>query len=220
MSEKRTIRVIGKGRIKLKPDMTRITFSLKGIYPEYEETVRKSSEVTEQLKDLISNYGFKRSDLKTLYFNIDTEYENYRENDVYKQRLVGYRYSHTMKLEFESDQSRLGKILFGLAHCNYTPEFRISYTVKDSEAAKNQLLAKAVQDAREKADVLSKAAGVELKDILSIDYSWGEIEFAVHPTGELGMCENYKCLDESYDLDIEPDDIDVSDTVTVVWEIL
>lgn len=27
------------------------------------------------------------------------------------------------------------------------------------------------------------------------------------------------CADSSYDIDIEPDDIEVSDTVTVVWEI-
>ena len=27
------------------------------------------------------------------------------------------------------------------------------------------------------------------------------------------------CADSSYDLDIEPDDIEVTDTVTVVWEI-
>ena len=32
-------------------------------------------------------------------------------------------------------------------------------------------------------------------------------------------CLAYPTADESYDLDIEPDDIDVSDTVTVVWEI-
>jgi hypothetical protein len=31
----RTIRVTGKGQIKVHPDMTRITMTLEGIYPEY-----------------------------------------------------------------------------------------------------------------------------------------------------------------------------------------
>ena len=51
--------------------------------------------------------------------------------------------------------------------------------MKDPESAKNELLGKAVKDAKEKAAVLTSAGGVTLKDIQSIDYSWGEIEFEV-----------------------------------------
>ena len=72
---RRTIRVTGKGRIKVKPDMTRITLSLEGIYPEYGETLRRSSQDTERLKDLLAGFGFERTDLKTLNFSVDTEYE-------------------------------------------------------------------------------------------------------------------------------------------------
>ena len=145
----------------------------------------------------------------------------YRDkNNDYKQRFVGYRFNHILKVEFESDNDRLGKILYALAHCSVKPEFRISYTVKDPEATKNLLLGKAVTDAKEKATVLTQAAGVALKDIQSIDYSWGEINFEYSPMrGDMLMecCE--APMAKSYDLDIEPDDIDVSDTVTVIWEI-
>ena len=67
----KTIRVTGKGQIKVKPDMTRITMSLEGTYPEYSETLRRSSEDTEQIKGLLTNFGFERSDLKTLNFGVD-----------------------------------------------------------------------------------------------------------------------------------------------------
>lgn len=219
----RTIRVTGKGQIKVRPDMTRITLSLEGTYPEYGEALRRSSQDTEQLKDLLAGFGFEQSDLKTLNFHVDTEYESYKDHGAYKQRLVGYKYHHTMKVEFESDNERLGKVLYALAHCDVQPEFRLSYTVKDPEAAKNELLGKAVTDARVKATVLTQAAGVDLKDIQSIDYSWGQINFEVQPMNRMLMAE--ECCDSainevgSYDMDIEPDDIEVSDTVTVVWEI-
>ena len=219
MSDKRTIRVTGKGKIKVKPDMTRVTLTLEGTYREYDETLRRSSESTDQMKDLLSNFGFARSDLKTLNFSVDTEYESYRENGEYKQRFIGYKFCHVLKVEFDSDNNRLGKILFGLAHCPQHPEFRISYTVKDAEGAKNELLGRAVKDAKEKAAVLAQAAEVSLKDILSIDYSWGEIDFEVNPMGKMMMCDSCPAPGASYDLDIEPDDIDISDTVTVVWEI-
>ena len=195
----RTIRVTGKGQIKVKPDMTRITMTLTGVFKEYGETLRHSSEDTEALKDVLSAFGFERSDLKTLSFRVDTEYESYRDkNNDYKRRFVGYRFNHVLKVEFESDNDRLGKILYALANGKVRPEFRISYTVKDPEAAKNLLL----------------------KDIQSIDYSWGEINFEYKPMGDLMMdCCELPMTEKAYDLDIEPNDIDVSDTVTVVWEI-
>ena len=59
-----------------------------------------------------------------------------------------------------------------------------------------------------------------LKDILRIDYSWGEVRFEVEPLRRSLACsENMLMSKGSYDIDIEPDDIQVADTVTVVWEI-
>ena len=217
----RTIRVTGKGQIKVRPDTTRIIMSLEGLYKDYNETLRLSSQDTETLKDILSGFGFERSDLKTLNFSVDTEYESYKDRDgSYKQRFTGYRYLHMLKVEFDSDNERLGKILYALANGNVRPEFRISYTVKDPEATKNTLLGKAVKDAREKASVLTEAAGIGLKDIQSIDYSWGEIDFEYRPMDGGILAE--RCMAEptaAYSLDIEPDNIEVSDTVTVVWEI-
>ena len=217
----RTIRVTGKGQIKVKPDTTRITVTLTGLYREYGETLRHSSEDTEALKDVLSLFGFGRTDPKTLSFSVDTEYESFRDkNNDYKQRFVGYRFSHILKIEFESDNDRLGELLYALAHGSVRPELRISYTVKDPEAAKNRLLGRAVTDAREKAAVLTQAGGVRLKDIQSIDYSWGEIEFECRPMRGAMLTECGEApMAKSYDLDIEPDEIEVSDTVTIVWEI-
>ena len=219
----RTIRVTGKGKLKVHPDMTRIVITLEGRYKDYGETLTKSAEDTEKMKDLLVPFGFERSDLKTLSFDVETKYESYKVKDEYKRRFVGYEYTHMLKLEFDSDNKRLGKILYVLANCRLHPEFRLSYTVKDPEAAKNELLAKAVQDAVAKAGILSTAAGVNLKDIQSVDYSWGTIDFEYRPMDNMPMPDgtyDLCCLSgKSLDVDIEPDDIEVQDTVTVVWEI-
>ena len=217
----RTIRVTGKGNLKIHPDMTRITVTLTEVYKEYSEALKHSSEDTEKLKDLLSKFGFKRADLKTFDFNVDTEYEGYTKNGAYKQRLVGYRYRHIMKVEFDSDNDRLGKVLYALSNSELQPEFNISYTVKDREAAKNELLSKAITDAKEKAAVLTQAAGITLKDIQTIDYSWGEIDMEVRPMNSMMMRKiTADNTEDGYSMDMEPDDISVSDTVTVVWEIV
>ena len=215
----RTIRITGKGQIKVKPDMTRLTITLEDNYREYSETLKHSSEATKQIKDLFLAFGFEKSRLKTLSFNIDTEYKNYKEHDDYKRIFVGYSYRQVLKIEFDSDNKLLGKILYAIANSPLHPEFRISYTVKDPEAAKNRLLSKAMQDAKEKAFVLSQAADVTLKDIQSIDYSFVELDFQVNSIQNMLPSKASVPSMQDYDIEIEPDDIDVTDSVTVVWEI-
>ena len=93
----RTIRVTGKGNLKVKPDTTRLMITLNGVYPEYAETINRSTADTEALRELLVEVGFKSSAMKTLSFDVDTEFENYRdENNDYKRRFIGYKFTHTL----------------------------------------------------------------------------------------------------------------------------
>ena len=65
----------------------------------------------------LKKLGFQRKDLKTVYFNVDTEYESYQDRDKsWKRRFEGYKYIHHMKIEFASDNKKLGQVLYALAH--------------------------------------------------------------------------------------------------------
>ena len=218
----RTIKVTGKGKISVKPDTIRLLIKQESIVGDYLDAIKESADRKAQLTEALSRQGFEKEEIKTLYFNVDTEYESYQAKDrSWKSRFLGYKYTHRMKIEFPADNERLGKVLGALGRCPGEPEFTIQYTVSDPESAKNELLAKAVEDSKAKADVLSSAAGVGLGDIISIDYSWGELEIYSRPMGGdmLKSCCEYDCAEESVDIDIEPDDIDITDTVTVLWAI-
>ena len=210
----RTIRVKGKGKISVKPDIIKITIKAEGLRWNYDETIEQSTQDTRILRDALKNAGLDPKDLKTTYFSIDSKYESYRDkNDDYKDRFVGYKYEHRTYIKFENDNKILGKVLYELAHCDVKVKFDINYTVKDKERVKNDLLEKAVEDSTTKAKVLAKASGVKLKEILGIDYSWGEIEIYSETMNDLMVCE----AASRYDIDIEADDIDVQDTVTITW---
>lgn len=217
----RTIKVTGKGCVRLKPDLIIVNIVLQGVRNDYDEVLKESARQVELLKDCFEGIGLARTDLKTLDFNVDTENESQHDKKGnWVRKFVGYKFSHNMKIEFDADDDLLGKALSALANVPVNPEFSISYTVRDVEKAKNQLLKAAVLDSKEKAVVLTEAAGVTLGDILVIDYSWGEIDFVSGSTLDY-MSFHDACLPcgGSIDMDIEPDDIKVSDTVTVVWEI-
>lgn len=219
----RTIRVTGKGNLSVKPDTVRLVMTMEGMKEEYDATLEESTHMTEYLKQMFSDLGFDREDIKTLSFNVSAEYESYQAKDKsWKRRFEGYKYVHRMKIEFLADNKRLGKVLYQLGHSPVRPEFRIEYTVAEPETCKNELLANAVTDAKAKADVLSKASGVSLGEIITIDYSWAEIDFVSRPMDKMMLeeCCIRSCEpDETYDIDINPNDIDVTDSVTVVWGI-
>lgn len=217
----RTIKVKGTGRISVKPDTIKIFITASKVCKEYDQAVSRSAEDTGIIREAIERAGLELKQLKTVKFDIDSEYVGYRDkNDDYRRRFEGYRYTHNMYIQFPNDNAQLGKILYELACCDVNVEFSIRHTVRDIDAAKNKLLEKAVDDSISKANVLAAAAGVSLGEIKSIDYSWAELEIYSEPMVGFMMAETSSLTSsDSFDIDIEADDIDVRDTVTIEWEI-
>lgn len=92
-----TAHEISNRKIAVKPDKIRLYVNKEELCKEYEDTLRRSTEDTELLKDLFEKLGFQRKDLKTVYFNVDTEYESYQDRDKsWKRRFKGYKYNHHM----------------------------------------------------------------------------------------------------------------------------
>ena len=145
----------------------------------------------------------------------------YDEKGNWKNKFAGYRYDHNLALRFDADNVKLGKMLWELSDCGADAEISINHTVKDPEPIRNELLAKSVKDSRTKAEVLAAASGVSLGDIISVDYSWGEMQIYNRTVDNLTFGSNSKIsmTEESFDMDIEADDIHIRDTVTVIWEI-
>ncbi len=217
----KTIRITGRGQIRVTPDKTRLQIALNDVCREYAMALEKASEERQVLQKILREFAFADSDLKTLGFNVEPEYEGYQEDGIYKQKFTGYRYYHQLKLEFPSDNQRLGKVLHALAYSGLKPEFHIGFFASDPESVRSALLADAVADAREKAQALTGAAGVELKEIQSIDYAKADLNLSVNtlhmPMMAKGMAREESI--DSFDMDIQPDDMELCDTVTVIWEI-
>ena len=77
----RTIRVTGKGNLSVKPDTVRLIMTMEGMKEEYDAALAESAHKTEHLKQMFSDLGFEREDIKTLSFNVSAEYESYQAMD-------------------------------------------------------------------------------------------------------------------------------------------
>lgn len=215
----KTLRVTGKGRLSLKPDTIIVSFKSSAVYTDYAETIAMASKATKDLKAVIAKAGVDSELLKTTNLDVSPDYDTwYDDNNHRHEKFIGYKYTHNSKIMIDNDNKILGKLLYEVSASPLDVRFDIRYTVKDIEKSKNDLLREAIKDAKEKAQILSEAAGVKLKSVVDINYSWGEIEIYSEP---LRLMDRQICAapSKTFDIDIDADDIDVNDTVTVVWEI-
>lgn len=216
----KTLRVTGKGRLSLKPDTIVVSFKSSAVYTDYAEAIAMASKATKDLKAVIARAGIDGELLKTSNLDVSAKYKSwYDDKDNRHEKFIGYEYTHNSNIKIDNDNKLLGRLLYEVSASPLDAKFDISYTVKDMEKAKNDLLREAVKDAKEKAEILSEAAGVKLKSVVDINYSWGELRIHSRPIS-LEACEYRGAKpSDSFDIDIDADDIDVNDTVTVVWEI-
>jgi uncharacterized protein YggE len=213
----RTLTVKGIGNVKTAPDLVIILMNLTTTTPDYTKTTECAAMDIEAIRKAIVSTGHDRQALKTTDFNIKTEYESIKDAaGNWKQKFKGYSCIHHLKLEFDLDIKRLGETLTAISKSGANPEFEINFSIKDKAAVQAELLEKAVANAAEKAAILAKASRVSLGAIKHIDYSWGELRLYSNTRfAEAGILES----PAAFGMEIEPEDVDVNDSVTVIWGI-
>lgn len=218
----RTIVVKGVGKACTAPDSIVITMDLKTLDKDYQTALKLGIKKIDELTGSLVNAGFDKKDIKTTDFDVSTKYDSHRAKDgTYYDTFAGYEVSHSLKLQFDFDTKKLAKALGAIGTSEASPMFKIRFTVKDPSAVSEEMLKSATENARRKAEILCAASGEELGNLLSINYNWGEINVYSNTRYDLdAVCAPKAVLCSCVeDIDIEPDDIETSDSATFVWEI-
>ena len=220
MEREGTIHVKGTGTASVPPDYVILTMKLEAKNQDYGHAMRIGAQQLEMLREAAEEAGFSADELKTTSFSVDSEYENeeYEEagRTTYRRVFIGYKCEHVLKLSFDMDNERLIKAMSSIGDCLSKPEISIAFTVKDKQSVRDKILQSAAEDARRKAEILCKASGVELGDLIRIEYSWNELRIE-HSLDMEWMCAEGGRLPTVHDF--HPDDVKAGDTVDFYWEI-
>lgn len=137
----------------------------------------------------------------------------------------GFKCSNRLKLAFDFNSEKLTKTVEAISECVAEPKVNISFSVKDEEAVKDELLKTAGANAKRRAQILCESAGGKLGDLITVNYNWNEISI-LSPTHFDSINETASLLDEftaaapsMAPKSFEPDDIDLSDSAVFVWAI-
>ncbi|WP_103981376.1 SIMPL domain-containing protein [Helcococcus massiliensis] len=209
----KTLRVTGETSIFVRPDLILFYLQASKVCEDYEEAVRKSAELTVKIKDLVEEAGFDRKKLKTDSLSVEPEYEYKEKEDGTRKRiLVGYRYRHKSFIEFANDNKVLGKLIYEVSKSGLDVDFNVRYDLKDKVKYQEEALAKAVEQAKRKADIIAETSGVKLLDIRSINYSFDKVGLDMMVYDSMSMAR-------SYNIDIDADEIEISEDIEITWNI-
>lgn len=215
-----TISVTGKGSIHVVPDVTRVETTVRGWFKTYAEAYAQAKENSSWFVKILE-YNHKSGKLaKTIRFDItdhhDPKYDE--DGDVVGHIKNGFDMVQCVKIDLGIDNKLLNNIVRGIGKFIKGAQVSIGYTVQDPRPHQLKMIARAASDAKEKAEIMVKALGCELGDVETINYREAGISVYsqarnIHSTEEAKS----STVDS---LDITPDDLVMSDTVDVIFQII
>jgi uncharacterized protein len=164
-----TISVMGEGEAAIAPDMAIVTLTVVREAETAREALTASNQAMDEVLAAMRTAEIADRDLQTSNFAIQPQYV-YPDGDSQPQqpRITGYEASNTLTVRLR-DLEKLGALLDEAVTLGVNQGGNIIFTNDDPSTTLNEARRDAVGDARERAEILAEAAGVELGRILSID---------------------------------------------------
>ncbi len=212
-TSKATVTVNGTSKISVIPDMTELNIHVSSLKMNMADATKAIGDQTQQYLKILKQLGFQEADVKTTNFSA---WKNtiYRENGPIDS---GYVVSQNLTLKFPYAQSTLQKIVARFSESKDPVNFDISFYISDQlrEKTEGELQAKAVVDARKKANNLSAAAGVKVGGLKAISYG-AEASAPIYYKTDMRMYANAEMSDGA-NLSFAPQEIELQESVTVTW---
>lgn len=209
-----TVSVNGMAQLKANPDEVTIMLRVETNGTTPKEAQDKNSAAMAAVQRALKNAGIADKDLETTNYNL---YPNtYWDYETQRQIETGYKVSHTLKVKTK-DLSKVGDFIQLGVDAGATNVDGVNFGLsKASERdAKDAALRQATQDARQKAEALADGLDVRLGKVVSVSIN----EYNVMPyfRGIPMIAEAMGGKAEAPP--IQPQEVDVSANVQVVFEI-
>lgn len=211
----RTLMITGKGKLSVSPDLVIYRMPFVAYDYNYINAVDELNIKVNKFRDVLETLNIKRKDLKTLDFRVEklTEYNQTTKNYDFH----GFSAQHDIKFETPFDNNLTNKIILAIINFDTRIDFKITFGISDPESCLQQLIENAIQNAKKKASIIANASDVKLKEILNINYSFSDIYF--HAESDLCYNSCPSMEDSNAMPDLNPEDIDMSENVTIIWRI-
>lgn len=166
-SASNVISVNGEATITVKPDTVVFTVGVTTQATTAQQAMAENAAKMDSLIAALLSAGVKKEDMKTVRFNVNPVYD-YRNQGAPK--LTGYQASNALQVT-QPVTANIGQLIDKAASAGANTVDHVMFMVKDVKKFRDQALTEAMADARSRADVLAKSAGVAIKGVRSVSES-------------------------------------------------
>src|SRR3954468_8656020 len=156
-----TISVTGSGTVTTEPDAATTSFGVVTQGSTAREAMSRNSEEMAKVIDALKRAGVASKDLQTEYVSLDPRYDNQG------REVVGYSASNSVSA-IVRELAGVGDLIDAAVAAGANNVSGPSLSRADQGKLYNDALERAVADARAKAEVLARAAGVSVGAVQSV----------------------------------------------------
>jgi len=158
--------VVGSGIVSAKPDMAQIQVGIVTEAPNAGKALDDNNQAMDKLFKAMDARGIAKKDVQTSSFNVMPVYKPVKPGGPQSQ-ITGYRVSNMVRIKVRK-LDMLGQVLDELVQKGANQVHGISFSVAETAPLLDEARRKAMADARRKAELYAKEAGVEVGQVLLI----------------------------------------------------
>jgi uncharacterized protein len=158
--------VVGEGSVSVAADVARIRSGVSTRGKTVREATETNSKTMAAILTALADSGIPQKDIHTAQLSIQPVYAS--QDPHGEQKLVGYSVSNHVNAKIRHVE-KLGEILDRLIAAGATDVWNVEFQVADPSKALDQAREAAIADARRKAELYARAAGVTLGRVVSIE---------------------------------------------------
>lgn len=174
-----TITVSGTGEVFAVPDTATFNVSVQEEAKEVSDAQDAATEKSNAIYAYLKKEGVDEKDIRTTDYSVYPQYE--WETKVCaggycppggEQILTGFQVSQTLTVKVR-DTKKAGDLLSGVGSLGASTVSGLSFTIDDEDALKQEARTMAIEEARAKADELSKELGVRIVRVVGFNENEG-----------------------------------------------
>src|SRR5439155_6493949 len=158
--------VTGEGSVNVTPDIAEIRSGVTTRGKTVREATETNSKTMAAILTALTESGIPQKDVRTAQLSIQPVYAS--QDSGKEQKLVGYNVVNHVSAKIKHIE-KLGDVLDRLIAAGATDVWNVEFLVSDPGKALDQAREAAIADARRKAEVYARAAGVTLGKVISIE---------------------------------------------------
>jgi uncharacterized protein YggE len=211
----RTISVSAEGKATVSPDLAEVSFSVVSQGQNPETLTTANNDKMNAVIQFVKGQSIDEKDIKTTDYNLSPTYQY--DKNTQRNYITGYTLTQTVQVKVR-DLSKVASVVGGLAPLGVNQIGGINFTFDDPEKFLAQARADAFTKVAAKAQEMAAGAGVSLGRVLNVT------EYGTPP----GPRPYYSFADKASAggvasapsaPDIQPGTQDVTDQVTVTYEL-